>query len=250
MRRLLGWLRFAVALPTIALAASLILLIGWMPVKFKGIRLGPWLATLTARFGLRLFNIRFHCPAPETFWQHSGFVFANHITYFDIPLVMAVIPLRFVSALETKAWPFIGQAATALDTVFVNRGDKQSRAAAREQLAQTPKYPPIVVYVEGGIGPPQALQPFRYGAFEIAAANATPYLLCVIRYDHAEVMAWQNESFMAAFWRLACFPGPIRAELIPLGAVRPTPDADPQRLAEEAHTIMATALGIEVKSKK
>lgn len=38
-----------------------------------------------------------------------------------------------------------------------------------------------------------------------------PYLLCAIVYDRPEVLAWGEESFLSSFWRLACYPGPIRA---------------------------------------
>jgi 1-acyl-sn-glycerol-3-phosphate acyltransferase len=244
MRSILGVLRLAIAFPVIAVGALLIIFAALIPVRLKGIRLSAWIATLVARLAMVVFNIRFSCPEPEKFYRHEGLVFANHITYFDILMMLTPLPMRFVSAMEIRAWPFIGWAGVAIETVFVNRGDKQSRAEARAQLGQTKRFPPIVLYPEGRIGPARALQPFRHGAFEIAVENAMPYLLCAIVYDQPEVIAWGDESFLSSFWRLACHPGPIRAQLVPLTAVHPKPGDDPKQLAVEAHKAIAAALGV------
>jgi hypothetical protein len=57
----------------------------------------------------------------------------------------------------------------------------------------------------------------------------------------------ETEGFMDTFWRLACFPGPIVAELVPLRVVQPQPTDDPKRLAAEAHREIAAAMGVVPK---
>jgi 1-acyl-sn-glycerol-3-phosphate acyltransferase len=244
MRTLLGLVRLSIAFPAIALASLLVLLASLLPVRIKGIRLAPWLCTLAARLAMLIFNVRFSCPEPQKFFDHQGFVFPNHISYFDILMMMALLPMRFLSRMENRSWPFIGWVAIAIGTVFVDRGDKQSRADARAQLTKVERYPPIVLYPEGGIGPARNLQPFRYGAFEIVVEGQVPFLPCAITYSQPEVVAWGNESFLKAFWRLARHPGPIDARLIPLTAVQPGPAADPRQLAAQAHQAVAAALGV------
>jgi 1-acyl-sn-glycerol-3-phosphate acyltransferase len=210
--------------------------------------LSAWFTTLAARLAMLVFNVRFRCADPTLITQHQGFIFANHISYFDILMILHVLPVRFLSAEENRKLLFIGAVAEAIDTVFVNRSDKASRAAARQTLLDTRKYPPIVLYPEGGVGPANSLQAFRYGAFETAMEGRTPYLLAAIRYSHAEVIVWgKNEGFMDTFWRLARFPGPVLAELVPLRVVHPQPGDDPKRLAVEAHRDIAAAMGVMPK---
>jgi 1-acyl-sn-glycerol-3-phosphate acyltransferase len=244
MRTLLGLVRLSIAFPAIAVASILILLLSPLPVRIRGVRMAAWLCTLAARFAMFLFNIRFSCPEPQKFFSHQGFVFPNHISYFDILMMMALLPMRFLSRMENRSWPFIGWVAIAIGTVFVDRGDKQSRADAREQLMKVERFPPIVLYPEGRIGPARALQPFRYGAFEIVAEGDVPFLPCALVYSQPEVIAWGDESFLKAFWRLARYPGPIDARLVPLTPVQPGPAADPKQLATEAHQAVAAALGV------
>jgi 1-acyl-sn-glycerol-3-phosphate acyltransferase len=245
MQTLLGILRLSIAFPAIALSSLFILFAALIPIRIQNIRLAPWLCTLAARLAMLIFNIRFHCPEPQRLSAHTGFVFANHLTFFDILMMLQVLPMRFLSRMENRSWPFIGWVAIAIGTVFVDRSNKESRGAARDALVKAEKYPPIVIYPEGRIGPPRGLQPFRFGAFEIAVECGAPFLPCAIVYDAPEVIAWGDESFLDAFWRLARHPGPIRAQLIPLMPVQPRPTDDPKQLAAEAHRAVAAALGVQ-----
>ena len=243
-----GSVRFTTALIVIAIGALLILALAWVPLRVRRIRLSAWLCTLISRLGMAVFNVKFSCREPEKLQRHQGLVFPNHISYFDIPMMLCVIPSRFLSKHAIRAWPFIGWAAEAVGTVFVNREDKQSRAEARRQVGEAVRaepYPPLVLYPEGATGPGRTLLPFRYGAFDIAVQHGVPYLPCVIVYDQPEVLAWKgDESFLAALWRLACWPRPIQAQLIPLAAVHPRPGDDPQRLAAAAHHAIAAVLNV------
>jgi 1-acyl-sn-glycerol-3-phosphate acyltransferase len=248
MRTALGVLLLTIAFPVILLAAALIVLTGWIPLPIRGARLAAWFTTLVARLAMRVFNVRYRCLDPEQFRRHTGFIFANHITYFDILCLQAILPLRYLSAAENRRLPVIGWVAQAIGTVFVNRSDRQSRAQAREQLVKAEKYPAIVMYPEGGVGPANSLQSFRYGAFEIAMQSHAAYLLAAIRYSHPDIVVWnENEQFMDTFWRLACFPGPVYAEVAPLKVVMPQPDDDPKRLAAEAHRLIAREMGVPPK---
>lgn len=245
MRLVLGIVRLAVAFPVILLTALLILLTGWMPFTRNGARFSAWLTTLASRLAMTLFNVRYKITHREIFEKHSGFIFANHISYFDILMLQAIRPLRWLSAEENRQIPVIGWVADALGTVFVNRSKKESRAQAREQLVRAKKHPPIVLFPEGGVGPANSLQSFRYGAFEIAMEGRTPYLLAAIRYSHGEVIVWgQNEGFMETLGRLARFPGPIQAEVVALKVITPEPTADPKQLATEAHRLIAEAMNV------
>ena len=84
MWTLLGILRMSIALPAIVIGSLLIIATMWIPIRVRGIKIAAWLLTALASLAMVVFNVRFSCPEPEKFLQHHGFVFPNHITYFDI----------------------------------------------------------------------------------------------------------------------------------------------------------------------
>lgn len=54
---------------------------------------------------------------------------ANHVSWLDIPVVLATYPVRFVSKDDVRAWPVMGWLATRAGTLYLNRGS--GRAAHR-----------------------------------------------------------------------------------------------------------------------
>lgn len=226
----------------LAVGTLVILLTGWIPVRVRRVRFAAWNMRWMARAFLRIFDIRFTPPPSETFASHEGFVFPNHLSYLDIVLLVSMMPMRFLAKEEVRRWPFIGWVAMAVGTVFVDRGDKSSRHLAREKLARVRRYPPIVVFPEGKVGPGGTLLPFRHGAFEIAAQNSTPFLPCAILYDREALVVWGEETLFDAMWRLAGRSGPVYARLVALPAVQPTPADNVQQLALQTHESIARVL--------
>jgi 1-acyl-sn-glycerol-3-phosphate acyltransferase len=231
---------FALAL---AFGTLVVLATAWLPVRVRGVRLSAWPTTTLSRFFTRLFNVQFTCEEAEKIRQHQGFIFPNHNSFLDIILLLHIVPMRFLAKAEVRRWPFIGWIATAVDTVYVNRGDRTSRTAARDAIANTGHYPPVALFPEGGIFvPADVLHPFRYGAFEIAVQGEIPFMPVVFLYEPLDVVFWGDESLMTAVWRFASYPGPIQARLYTLHVVHPRPDDPPQQLALEAHGAMDAVL--------
>ena len=75
---------------------------------------------------------------------------ANHLSYFDIPLIGAWTPRTtlFFSKSEIKRWPIIGQIATRYGTIFVRRGESD-RQAVRETLDALANGQLVGVFPEG-----------------------------------------------------------------------------------------------------
>jgi 1-acyl-sn-glycerol-3-phosphate acyltransferase len=246
MSFVMGVLRSAVAFVVVLFSTLVILLFTLIPIEMRGVRLASWICCWVARLAMTIFGFDFKCDAPEKLSKHRGIVMVNHITLWDILALMSVFPMRFLSAEENRKLPLIGWVAQAIGTVFVNRKDKSSRQLARQQIAAAPKYPPIVLFPEGGIGEANKLRPFRYGAFEICAENETPFLPCVIRYSKGDEVQWlEGESFYSVFWRIASHVGTIRIELIPLDVVPTKKSDDAAILAAATHRNMARVLGAE-----
>ncbi len=229
----------------IGLGAFVIVLVSWLPWKKEGASLSNWIATSLCRFFLRLYNIELRCAEPERFRQHQGFIFPNHTSYLDIIVMMSIGPVRWLAAAEIGRWPFIGIIGRAIGTVFVNRENRDSRAAARTALSGVSLHPPICLFPEGKINSSLHLAPFRYGAFEIAQQQGAAFLPAAIVYAEHEIMAWHtetNEGVLSAAWRVARQSGPLHVWLTPLHVVHPQPHDDPQALAAQTHGAIQAVL--------
>ncbi len=177
-------------------------------------------AVLVARACLWIAGIRRETTGAEALRAHDGFVFFNHVSYIDPVVLVAAAPMRFLSTQGVRRLPLIGPMATALGTIYVNRGRDESRAAAREALREAVRQSPVPVALapEGQIGPGDGVLPFRHGAFEVAAEAEAPLLLVGLRFrPHAYVLWRDGEWLLQAYWRLCARTEPLVATLAVLG---------------------------------
>lgn len=246
MALLRGAFRIVASATIIVVTTLLVVLLAWAPVKIRRVRVSAWCFSLGVRLLMPALGLRFQCPAPQAIITHEGFIFSNHVSFFDTIVMAYLLPARFISKAEVRKWPFIGWIAAATGTQFVDREDKEHRASVRQAVAgsiQATQYPPIVVFPEGTRNPLDTLLPFRYGVFEIATSIEMPYLLCAIHYEQTETMTWHSrrESLMTTVKRIVLKPS-SRVWLIPLQTVHPRKDDNPQELAYEAREIVGAAL--------
>ena len=238
--------RFLYGVPTLLIATFLVVILAWIPVRVRGIRLASWVFSYGVRIVMPALGLEFVCDHPEMIRQHRGLILSNHVSFFDTLVMSYLLPMRYVSKAEVRRWPFIGTIAAATGTMFVDRENKSKRADVRQQIIKSLKrtqYPPIVVFPEGTRNQQEDLLPFRYGIFEIAVETGAPYLLCAIHYEESGAMTWQsrNESLTTTILRIV-LRDPSRVWLLPLQVVQPRPDDDPQRLAADAREQVAAAV--------
>lgn len=95
----------------------------------------------------------------------------NHISFLDIPLIMAVSRAVFVSKKEVRNFPIFGAGAAALGTIFVDRSSLASRAKVLESLHEEVLVDKkrICIFPEGTTTIEGA--PWRWGALRLAAEN-------------------------------------------------------------------------------
>ena len=93
----------------------------------------------------------------------------NHISYLDIPLLMATAKnISFVAKHELNAWPVFGKAARKVDTVFVKRENGDSRKSARLSINEALQKGKRVAIFPSGTTCMHENKVWRKGAFEIA----------------------------------------------------------------------------------
>jgi 1-acyl-sn-glycerol-3-phosphate acyltransferase len=239
-------IRALYGVPALVLTTLGIVLLSWIPVDVRGVRMASWVFSLGVRVVMPALGLRFVCNDPRAIVAHRGLILSNHVSFFDTLVMSHILPMRYVSKAEVRKWPFIAQIAAATGTMFVDRSDKSKRADVRQQVIdglQRSQYPPIVIFPEGKRNPEDTLLPFRYGVFEIAVETGAPYLLCAIHYEDTESMTWQShkESLTTSIKRIV-LRDPSRVWLVPLKVVHPQPGDDPQQLAAEAREIVGEAL--------
>jgi 1-acyl-sn-glycerol-3-phosphate acyltransferase len=233
------------------MGTPLVLVSSWLPLRPRQAKIGNWIVVIGARIILWALDVRLVVHNADRLKRHQGFIFPNHYSALDVLLLAALTPVRFLSKAEIRTVPFIGWIAVAIDTVFVQREEKESRVQARNVLLDTPRYPPIALFPEGAILlNDEWLNPFRYGAFEIAQQSQTPYIPCALRYEQRQLVHWGDESMVSNIWRIARRPpGKLTVELVLLHVVHPRQDDDPQLLALEAHGAMLAVLRQDEKQQ-
>lgn len=243
MRFLTGIIRLLLFMVDLVVGTAVVVVAAWWPGKVKGVRPAAWVVHWVCRIAVKIFGVAVTCPEPARLAEHQGFLFANHNSYFDIIVLLSLLPVRFVAKAEVRAIPFIGRMASSFGCVFVKRESKESRAQARAELGEVEHYPAIAIFPEGKTNlTAEPLLPFRYGAFEIAAQYRVPYLPCAIVYNQPELVRAGSNKLAKSAWRLASNRTPLTAWVIPLETVYPKPGDNSVDLAEETHQAMTAVL--------
>ena len=242
----LGIIRLMFGLPVIIFGSLIVVAASLLPVRIRGASLAGWLVSDITHLLLWIFGVRMNCPDRQRLLAHDGFVFANHSSYADVFLFVAIRPMRFLAAREYLKWPFFGWAAKASGVIGVDRSSTRSRAQALLSLAKLARNPPIGLFPEGMIGPLHELQPFYHGVFKLCVEHQIPYALCAIVYDHVDAIGWRDEGIVPAVWRLVTQLEPQHARLEVLQVLTPAPAANPRQLAVAAHQAVAGCLGYAV----
>jgi 1-acyl-sn-glycerol-3-phosphate acyltransferase len=244
---LVGVVRATAAVMVLIVGTVVVILVSPLPIRVRGISLAAWVTTFVCRLAPPLFGIRIEI-SPDTraaIRVHRGLLFANHYSYFDILALQAIWPLRYLSAKENEKLPLIGTVARSIGTVFVDRSDRESRTAARDAVADSPKFPALVIFPEGGLGPGHELRPFRYGAFEIAVEDSLLVLPIVIRYADREAVRWGEEGLHVALWRMMRRTAPTSVRLEHLETLQCGAGDDAEALAVDMHRNLSARLGLD-----
>ncbi|MDK1011448.1 MAG: lysophospholipid acyltransferase family protein [Actinomycetota bacterium] len=111
-------------------------------------------------------------------------VASNHLSMFDIPLLVRYLPLRgrFLAKEEVFKIPFVAHAMRTIGIIEINRKQGgSSRQAINEgvQIAADRGYS-LLIFPEGARSDGSALLPFKKGAFRIAIDTGLPLLPVVI----------------------------------------------------------------------
>jgi 1-acyl-sn-glycerol-3-phosphate acyltransferase len=243
----LGVLRVAAIFALLTVGTLVLLVSALLPVRPRGVQLAVHVAVGISRLFVAITGIRLIVDGRNALRAHRGFVFFSHLAWLDPIALMAITPVRFLATQGVRRIPFIGWMASAIGTLFVNRGRDESREAARGALrAAVARSPlPVALAPEGGITTGPSVGPLRLGAFEVAQDADADILLVALAFSPPGYAVWEDETLVGPLWRLCARTVPFTVTVTPLGSpveTRPPGGATAEALADEATARFDAAL--------
>lgn len=119
---------------------------------------------------------------------------ANHVSWFDVFALSAVLPdFVFVAKAEIERIPILGPAARAAGHVYIQRTNKKAAFAAYQEAARRIHHgTAVVVFPEGTRGRDYPLRPFKKGPFVLAIAAQAPVVPILV---HGSLEVQRKGSF-------------------------------------------------------
>ena len=118
----------------------------------------------------RLFSIRLNITGTVPA-RGACLVISNHVSWLDVVILSAVMPLSFVAKREVSHWPFFGTLARLQRTVFVDRERRHTTAKVADSVAgRLAAGEAIVLFGEGTSHDGASVLPFKSSLFAAATA--------------------------------------------------------------------------------
>lgn len=178
---------------------------------------------------------------------HGGLIVTNHISWLDVFVLNAVVPMRFVAKSEVRRWPVIGWLCARAQTLFIERGKARSAARINLQLVELlQRGECLAVFPEGTTTDGTAVAHFHSSLLQSAIDAGTLVHPTAIRYqngagERSTAAAYiDNLSFGASLWTLLNAPV-VHVRLLPTPALHAA-DCERRELAQRAHAAISTAL--------
>ena len=166
-------------------------------------------------------------------WRGAAVIVANHASLLDILVLYGLFrPFKWVSKAELFRVPILGWNMRINDYVPLRRGERESviqmMAHCRRHLAAGS---PILIFPEGTRSKDGSLQPFKEGAFRLAAEAGCPVIPVAMR-GTGEALPKHG----------VVLRNRMRARVEVLPALDPASFEGPQALRDAARAAIAAAL--------
>lgn len=149
---------------------------------------------------------------------HPTLYVANHVSYLDVPVLAALIPVSFVAKSEVRDWPFFGWLARLQRTVFVERKASRASKPRNEMLERLAAGDDLVLFPEGTSGDGIHVLPFKSALLSVAEhwAGSEPLTIQPVSIAYTKLdglplgrhlrpfFAWYGDMDLAPhLWQLA-----------------------------------------------
>lgn len=160
----------------------------------------PWntMSQMTRRWAQNMLDIveMKVTPLGEPLCDEPCLLVGNHLSYFDVPVLMSLYPITFVSKKEVLYWPVFGKAAKIAGTLFLDRESRSSRKLIGEQIAEHIKkggknialFPEGTTSIEG--------KEWKKGSFYVAAEHGFKVQAFCLSYSPLRPTAFIDDDLM------------------------------------------------------
>jgi len=174
----------------------------------------------------------------------QGLIVANHISFIDIFVINALVPVTFVAKSEVARWPLIGWLTARTDNLFIERGRRGAaqltQQAMRVVLASGQR---LVLFPEGTTTRGDSVLPFHAALLQSAVDSAVPVSCIALGYRDAGGRMTTTPAFVDedtlwdCIWRIVSSDGVV----VQLSVVTQLASAgsDRRHLAQQAHRCIA-----------
>jgi 1-acyl-sn-glycerol-3-phosphate acyltransferase len=167
-----------------------------MPVLSAGGRaraVRGWFRLILRAAGVRLRVI----GDPRLAVRPGTLVAANHVSWLDIPAVLAVEPVRVVAKTDVRDWPLIGLMAARAGTIFIDRRRVRRLPVTVAEIADSlHKGQSVLVFPEGSTWCGRTQGRFYPAAFQSAIDAGAPVRPVALRYVLADGTATTAAAFV------------------------------------------------------
>ena len=139
------------------------------------------------------------------------FLVANHLGYFDIPVVRTAVKGVFVAKHDIETWPFVGTMVRNMGTIYVNRERRRDiPRAGGEVIERLSAGEGVIVFPEGTSSKGEGVLPFNSSFLAFAAQTDVPVSYLSISYRTPEgepppsdsICWWDDTPFLTHILRL------------------------------------------------
>ncbi len=103
--------------------------------------------------------------------EHPTLFVCNHISYFDIPIIGALVDGCFVAKSEVRTWPIIGIMAKLQRSVFIERVARRAGDHRSELLDRMNGGDNLILFPEGTSSDGNGVLPYKSSLFAIAQSE-------------------------------------------------------------------------------
>lgn len=159
---------------------------------------------------------------------------ANHVSWLDIFVLDAKVPVRFVAKSELARWPLIGRLIRDTGTIFMQRARRADLARVNAIAADAlSRGDFLAVFPEGTTTDGTTLLRFHGSLLQPVIDSGGRVQAVALRYTHADGLHSLapeyagDTSFLQSFWRVCG----ARALVVTIAAHPPLPAANRSRRA-------------------
>ncbi|MEV6368317.1 lysophospholipid acyltransferase family protein [Micromonospora musae] len=214
-----------------------------LPTRDGQAAVRAWARGTARAFGVRLV-VRGRPP------RRRALVAANHMSWLDILVVLAVAPTRMVAKRELRSWPLIGLLAAAAGTVFVDRSRPRALPDTVRRVADALRAGrAVAVFPEGttwcagqdavDCRPNGGFRPAMFQAAIDAGAPVVPLRIayrCAATGESTTATAFLGEETLLRSVRRVVAGRGLEVTVTVGAALHPSRDADRRVLARAAES--------------